>query len=170
MLCSHLKMAPSSRRFPPQTRGEHLWCRSAGDASAARLFPWHARVSHTPTNPIFSCSCPWRCYGCRMEPGLQGPPGISLRLQPTASSCSPTSQEPRSECWEQRLAHRKPLCLQIQSCAVTPKNGGIWEDFTIICIVSFWTIQLQKSYICLRCSSTTLSDYQILSITSSSIW
>lgn len=31
MLCSHLKIAPSCRRFPPQTRGEHLRRRSTGE-------------------------------------------------------------------------------------------------------------------------------------------
>lgn len=57
MLCSHLKIAPSCRRFPPQTRGEHLWCRSTGDASAAwRGGCFHG--THTNKSHFYTSPCP----------------------------------------------------------------------------------------------------------------
>lgn len=49
-----------------------------------------------------------------------GPPTDTLSLQPTASSGSATSPFlPAREHWEQRLAPRKPLHLQMQSCAMS---------------------------------------------------
>lgn len=113
MLCSHLKISPPCRRFPPQTRGEHLWCRSARDASVVWLFPWH-----TPTNPIFISSCPWRCHSCRMLPGLHGPP-----------------QEPPCHCSQQLpLAApypRSPRGLGAEICsqeALVPAGTGLCCD------------------------------------------
>lgn len=130
MLCSHLNTTPSCRRFPPQTRGEHLWCRTTRDASGDS---WGG---------CFHDRCRCRCCAAphHMQRGISffilplslkvlqprdvgrtsGTPRDTLSLQPTASSGSATSPfPPAQEHWEQRLAPRKPSCLQMQSCAVS---------------------------------------------------
>lgn len=157
----------------PKPEGNTCGAAPPGNPGAWRGGCFHtsacARAAlQAPTNPIFALLLPLEVLQLQDVTWTSGTPGTALSLQPRAPSCSPTGAA--QECWEHSLAGRKSLCLQIQSCALTPTNTGIWEGFRITCLVSFWIIQLQKSYICLGCSSTTLSEYQVLPITSYPIW
>lgn len=157
--CSFLLEIPS-----PNKRGTPTVLLHPRASAAWRNSHFHGVGTGNEKNPIFILLLSLKVLQLQDGAWTLGTPGNSLSLQPTASSHFPGAQE----CWEQRLAHRKPSCLQIQSCALTPANRGIWEGFIITCIVYFYIIQLQKSYICLGCSSTTLSEYQVCYIASSS--
>lgn len=89
---------------------------------AGRLFPWHAHQQI----PFLYFSLPWRCYSCRMAPGLWGPPGTSLSPQPRDSSCPRSPGVLGAEaCSQEALVPAERVVL------VTPTNWGIWEGFII---------------------------------------
>lgn len=129
MLCSHLKIAPSCRRFPPQTRGEHLWCHTTRYASAdSRGGCFHDRCTcqccttpHMVRNLIFFILLlslkvlQPRDVGWTSDSPLGHPvtPANSFLQQHHVHL--PTSPG----VLEQRLAPRKPLRLQMQGCAMS---------------------------------------------------
>lgn len=103
MLCSHLKIAPSCRRFPPQTRGEHLWRRSTRDARA----DWRGGCFHGTrtcrgraapralTNPIFIPLLSLKVLQLCDVGRTSGTPG-KLPVTPANSLLQPHTPLPRS--------------------------------------------------------------------------
>lgn len=103
MLCSYLKIAPSCRRFPPQTRGEHLWRRSTRDARA----DWRGGCFHGTrtcrgraapralTNPIFIPLLSLKVLQLCDVGRTSGTPG-KLPVTPANSLLQPHMPLPRS--------------------------------------------------------------------------
>lgn len=165
MLCSHLKIAPSCRRFPPQTRGEHLWCRTPRDVS---VDSWGSRfhdrctcrycaAPHAARNLIFY-TFPFpegaTAAGCWSD--LRAPPRTpchsSQQLPPVVPrppSCQPGSTGSRD------LLPGNPCTCRCKAVPWAPTNRVTWEGFIIAHIVSFYTIPapktLQLSWMFTRC-------------------
>jgi len=153
MLCSHLKIAPSCRRFPPQTRGEHLLRRTTRDASVdSRGGCFHGRcmcqccaAPHAARNLIFYTS-PFpegaTAAGCWSDLGdPQGHPCHSSQQLPLAASCAP-SHQPGSTGSKDLLPGS--LCTCRCRAVLSASNREIWEGFIITRIVSFSTILAPK--------------------------
>lgn len=112
MLCSHVKISPSCRRFPPQTRGEHLRCRSTGEPRglAGRLLPHQCMCQgcSAGTNKSHFCTAPSpggaAAAGCHLDfrdpRNRPVPPAKSSLLQPHRRCPGVLGAEP---CWQEVL-------------------------------------------------------------------
>lgn len=179
MLCSHLKIAPSCRRFPPQTRGEHLWRRSTRDARAdwrggcfhGTRTCWGHAALHALTNPIFKLLLSLKVLQLCNVGWTSGTPG-NLPVTPANSVLQPHMPLPRSpgvlgaEACSQEALMTAETELCHERLQTEESGNGLQLLILFLFVLSSYKNLVQK---CLGCSSTTLSEYRVLSIASSSV-